>query len=46
MPKYTVEKNAEILVALLKKYNIKKIIVSPGAMNISFVGSVQNDDFF
>lgn len=46
MPKYTVEKNAEMLVALLKKYNIKKIIVSPGAMNISFVGSVQNDNFF
>ena len=46
MSKYAIEKNVEILVSLLKKNHIKRIIVSPGAMNISFVGSVQNDDFF
>ena len=46
MEKYSVEKNVDILIALLKKNNIKKIVISPGAMNISFVGSVQNDSFF
>lgn len=46
MNKYTDERNIQMLIFLLKKYNIKKIIISPGAMNISFVNSVQNDDFF
>ena len=43
---YTSEKNTLYLIALLKQYGIKKIIVSPGAMNVSFVASVQNDPFF
>lgn len=43
---YTDERNVQIVIALLKAYNIKKIIVSPGATNISFVGSIQNDNFF
>ncbi|MDE7445444.1 MAG: 2-succinyl-5-enolpyruvyl-6-hydroxy-3-cyclohexene-1-carboxylate synthase [Lachnospiraceae bacterium] len=43
---YTVEKNTQILIALLKKYQIKKIIISPGTTNICFVASVQNDSFF
>lgn len=44
--KYTDEKNAQIVVALLKKHNIKKIVVSPGATNIPFAQSVQYDSFF
>ncbi|MDT2740343.1 thiamine pyrophosphate-binding protein [Enterococcus canintestini] len=43
---YTDEKNAQIVVALLKKHNIKKIVASPGATNIPFVQSVQHDPFF
>lgn len=44
--KYTDEKNAQIVVALLKGHNIKKIVASPGATNIPFVESVQQDPFF
>ena len=43
---YTKEKNTLILIALLKAHGIKKIIASPGAMNINFVASVQHDSFF
>lgn len=43
---YTNEKNVTILLSLLKANNIKKIIVSPGATNFTFVGSIQNDPFF
>ena len=43
---YTCEENTLILISLLKKYNIKKIIASPGTTNCSFVASVQNDHFF
>lgn len=42
----TDEKNVLILVSLLKKRGIKRIIASPGALNIAFVSSVQNDPFF
>ena len=44
--KYTNEKNIQMLIYLLKVNDIKKIIVNPGTMNMSFVASVQNDDFF
>jgi len=43
---YTDEKNAQILIALLKEHGIRKIIASPGATNIAFVGSIQYDPFF
>ena len=43
---YTAEKNIQILISLLKEHNIKNIIASPGTTNISFVASVQCDDFF
>ena len=43
---YTDEKNIQMLIGLLKQSNIKKIIVNPGTMNMSFVASVQNDPFF
>ena len=43
---YTNESNIQILISLLKKHNIKNIIASPGTTNISFVASVQSDDFF
>ncbi len=44
--KYTDEINAQILISLLKKHNIKKVIASPGTTHISFLASIQNDEFF
>lgn len=46
MKKYTNEKNIQMLLFLLKENNIKKIVINPGTMNMSFVTSLQNDDFF
>ena len=43
---YTDEKNAQIVIALLKAHGIRKVIASPGATNIPFTGSVQNDPWF
>ena len=43
---YTDEKNAQIVIALLKANGIRKVIANPGTTNISFVGSVQNDPWF
>lgn len=46
MTKYANLKNVQILIALLKEHGIRKIIASPGAMNITFTGSIQDDEFF
>ena len=43
---YTSERNNQIVIELLKYHGIKRIIVSPGATNVSFVASVQEDNFF
>lgn len=43
---YTTERGCQILISLMKQNNIKKIITSPGATNVTFVGSVMNDPFF
>ena len=43
---YTDEKNALIIIALLKANGIRKVIASPGATNVTFVGSIQNDSYF
>lgn len=43
---YTIKEHIQILIALLKEHNIRKIIISPGATNVVFVGSVQSDDWF
>ena len=43
---YTAERNAQIVISLLKSHGIRKIIASPGATNICFVASVQIDPFF
>lgn len=44
--RYTVEKNVQILISLLKQNGIRKIIASPGTTNITFVASLQSDPFF
>lgn len=43
---YTNDKTTLILLSLLKKYNIKNIVVSPGTRNSAFAYSLQQDDFF
>lgn len=46
MFKYTDERNAQIVVALLKAKGIRYIVASPGTTNGPILGSVQNDSFF
>lgn len=43
---YSVERNVQILIGLLKANGIKKIVASPGSTNIPFVLSCQNDGGF
>lgn len=43
---YTDERNAQIVIALLKAHGIKRVVASPGATNASFVWMLQNDEFF
>lgn len=43
---YSNQKNVQILISLLKAFDIHNVIVSPGVKNISFVGSIQNDAWF
>lgn len=43
---YSAERNVQIVIALLKAYNIKKIVASPGTTNIPFVCSAQFDRGF
>jgi len=43
---YTDEKNALIIIALLKANGIRKVIASPGTTNMALVGSMQNDPYF
>ena len=43
---YTDEKHTQILIALLKAHNIKKIVANPGTTNICFIASIQHDPFF
>lgn len=43
---YTNEENIQITIALLKAHGIRKVIASPGATNVTFVGSLQHDSYF
>lgn len=43
---YTTEENVLQLIALLKAHGVRKVVASPGTTNITFVGSVQNDQEF
>lgn len=43
---YTDEKNVQVVISLLKEHGIRKIIASPGATNVTFVGSVMHDPYF
>jgi 2-succinyl-5-enolpyruvyl-6-hydroxy-3-cyclohexene-1-carboxylate synthase len=43
---YTDEKHVQVLIYLLKQHGVRKVVASPGATNVSFVISVQNDPYF
>lgn len=43
---YTQERNVQILLGLLKAYGINKVVASPGSTDITFIASVQYDNFF
>lgn len=43
---YTDERNAQIVISLLKSHKIKKIIASPGTTNICLIASIQQDPYF
>ncbi len=43
---YTEEKNALVVVSLLKEHGIRKVVASPGTTNMAIVASVQNDPYF
>lgn len=43
---YTILENARIVIALLKKHNIRHIVLSPGGSNIPIVQGVQQDPYF
>lgn len=43
---YTDIKSYQIIIALLKKYNIKHCVLSAGSRNVPFVHSVEQDDYF
>lgn len=46
MSSYTDERNAQILIQVLKAHGIKKVIASPGTTNACLVSSMQSDPFF
>ena len=43
---FTTDKNAQLVLSLLKEYGIKKIVVSPGWTNVPISMTVQNDPWF
>ena len=45
-PRYTVERNVQILIAALKAHGIRQVIASPGTTNLTFVASLQCDGYF
>lgn len=43
---YNILKNVQIVISLLKEYNIRHLVLSPGSRNVPFVHSVEQDSFF
>lgn len=43
---YTDEVNIQILIALMKHHGVRRVVVSPGTTNITFVASLQQDSSF
>ncbi|MFR0603409.1 thiamine pyrophosphate-binding protein [Bifidobacterium pseudolongum subsp. globosum] len=43
---YSDEVNVQILVALMKHHHVQRVVASPGATNVTFLASLQNDPYF
>ncbi len=43
---YTDERNAQIVISLMKAHHIRKVIASPGTTNICLIASMQQDPYF
>lgn len=43
---HSAEKNAQIIISLLKAHSIRYVIASPGTTNTALIGSIQRDPFF
>ena len=43
---YTVERNIQIVLSLMKAHGVKKVITSPGATDVSIVASMQQAPYF
>ena len=43
---YTHIKSVQILISLLKQFNIRHVVISPGTRNTALAGSIENDEFF
>lgn len=43
---YSAERNAQIIVSLLKQHGIRHVVASPGSTNMPIVGTVQSDPAF
>lgn len=43
---YSIQENVRIVIALLKEYDIRNIVLSPGGTNIPIAQAVQDDPFF
>ncbi len=46
MAVYSNIKNVQILIKLLKQFNIKDVVLSPGGSDIPIIHSLETDDFF
>lgn len=44
--RYTDERNAQIVIELLKAHQICKVVASPGSTNICLIASMQTDSYF
>lgn len=43
---YNIQENVRIVISLLKQYNIRHVVLSPGGTNIPVVSALQDDSFF
>lgn len=43
---FSTERNVQMLIYLMKQHGIRHVIISPGATNVTFVASIQQDPFF
>lgn len=43
---YSIERNVQMLIYLMKQHGVRKVVASPGTTNVCFVASVQFDPYF